>query len=146
MKDFPIFQSKYLNLPPPTARSAHGHIHYSFSEAFTAKFQEAFNQGRMKTLFNSLDSFRKKTDPGQKSLRDYSPWLANYRIGDGEVNGLELPGFRGKTLKVETFRDDILYLHSKQLPVRLTLVGQLELNDISPYLCTFILILYLHFN
>uniref|UniRef100_A0A0P6IJU2 non-specific serine/threonine protein kinase n=1 Tax=Daphnia magna TaxID=35525 RepID=A0A0P6IJU2_9CRUS len=121
-KDFPIFQSKYLNLPPPTARSAHGHVHYSFSQAFTGKFQETLDQGRMKSLLNSLEFFKKKTFPGQKSLRDYSPWLANYRIDDGIVNLLELPGLKGKTLKVETFRDEIQYLQSKQLPVRLTIV------------------------
>ncbi|KAI9558578.1 hypothetical protein GHT06_015366 [Daphnia sinensis] len=121
-QDFPNFQSKYLNLPPPTARSAHGHVHYSFSEAFTGKFQETLDQRHIKSLLHSLDSFKKKTIPGQKSLRDYSPWLANYRIDDGIVNKLELPGLKGKTLKVETFRDEIQYLQSKQLPVRLTIV------------------------
>lgn len=82
----------------------------------------------MKSLLNSLEFFKKKTFPGQKSLRDYSPWLANYRIDDGIVNLLELPGLKGKTLKVETFRDEIQYLQSKQLPVRLTIVGLLEFD------------------
>lgn len=68
-----------------------------------------------------------KTLPGRRSLRDYSPWLANYRLGDNFSNGLlELPVFSGKTLKVDAVRDELLYFHSKQFPVRLTFIGVLR--------------------
>ena len=124
LKDFPAFQSKYLNLPPPTSTSAHGHVHYMFSMEFTTKFQEAVDHDRLKELGSLIGHFKKKTYSGRKSLRDYSPWLANYRLGDGVTNELKLPALRGKTLKVEAFRDDIQYLHSKQLPVKLALIGR----------------------
>lgn len=101
-----------------------------FSLDFTTKFQEAFDQGRLKELTSLLGIFKKKTSSGRKSLRDYSPWLANYRFGDNVTNELELPTLRGKTIKVEAFRDDIHYLHSKQLPVRLTFVGLFDFSFI----------------
>jgi hypothetical protein len=91
---------------------------------YTSKFQEAFKTGRLSELSNLLHSFKKQTFSGLRSLKDYSPWLANYRPGGSFSNGLlELPGFKGNTLKVEAFRDKIEYLNSKQFPARLTFVG-----------------------
>lgn len=124
MKDFPTFQSKYLNLQTPTDVSVHGHVHYAFSTRFTAKFQEAFEQGKQKELMESLKNFKKKTTSGGKSLRDYSPWLASYRLGNNITSELKIPSLNGGILKVEAFRDGLEYLNSKQLPVRLTFVGQ----------------------
>lgn len=123
VEEFSNFQSKYLNLPPPTASSAHGHVHYVFSQAFTTSFEEAFNHGNLDRLADSLVSFKKITVPGKRSLRDYSPWLANYRLGDNVKTQLEIPSSNGKSVKVESFRDDIQFLQSKQLPVRLILIG-----------------------
>lgn len=123
MRDYPSFRSKYLHLSPPNVTSAYGHVHHAFSQDFTAKFEDAYKNSSLENLAGAI-YFQKKTTAGKKSLRDYSPWLANYRFGDGLTDQIEIPTLKGKTLKIQAFRDDIEYLHSKQLPVRLTLVGR----------------------
>lgn len=54
--------------------------------------------------------------------------LANYRSSDcsSEADLLKLPGPSGQLLKVEALRDDVEFLQSIRLPVKLTFIGNLK--------------------
>ena len=122
-EDWRIFKSKYLNLKPPTKDSPHGLIHYAFSSQFSDRLNDAPEANR-DILSTLKQQFKKKTSAGPKSIADYSPWLANYRRGDDGSEQLQLPTRNGQELlTVEAFRDEIYFLKSKQLPLRITIIG-----------------------
>ena len=122
-EDWINFKTKYLDLKQPTKDSPHGSIHYAFSSQFSDRLrnQSEANPSELRKL---SEQFRKKTSFGLKSLSDYSPWLANYRRGDDGSEQLQFPIRNGKELlTVEAFRDEITFLSSKQLPLRITIIG-----------------------
>lgn len=117
-----------MDLAPPNEYSAYGHVHFNFSQSFSAKFKKAFTEGRLGDMKEPLARLKHTSRPDiAHSLRDYSPWMANYRFGEERSGKLFLPISKGKTLQVESFRDDIRFLNSKQLPVKLTLLSMLVL-------------------
>ena len=82
-------------------------------------------------LLEALLGFYYETCHGLKSLNDYSPWLANYKSSNCGSSQLNLPVQRNQRkncaranlLQIEAFRDDITFMNSKQLPVRVTFIG-----------------------
>ena len=129
---------KYLHLARPGADSTYGKIHYNFSEAFSTKFDKEFDErgcfasdASYSVLLEALHNFSYATCHGLKSLHDYSPWLATYKSANFGLSQLKLPVHRNQgkrdassnLLQVEAFKDDITFMNSKQLPVRVTFVG-----------------------
>ena len=126
-----------MHFSRPGVNSSYGKIHFNFSEAFSVKFDKEFDEhGRFvldtsyNVLLEALLDFSCGTCHGLKILNDYSPWLATYKSSSCGSSQLKLPVHRnqGKNcaranlLQVEAFRDDITFINSKQLPVRVTFI------------------------
>jgi len=130
-EDWRIFKSKYLNLKQPTKDSPHGLVHYAFSSQFSDRITDEpeANPDELRSL---MMQFKKRTSSGPKSLADHSPWLANYRRGDDGSEQLQFPTRNGQELlTVEAFRDEISFFKSKQLPLRITLIGTCPINCLN---------------
>ena len=126
-----------MHFSRPGVNSSYGKIHFNFSEAFSVKFDKEFDEhGRFvldtsyNVLLEALLDFSCGTCHGLKILNDYSPWLATYKSSSCGSSQLKLPVHRnqGKNcaranlLQVEAFRNDITFINSKQLPVRVTFI------------------------
>jgi len=138
--DYSSFKKKHLHLRRPGVNSTYGKVHYNFSETFSTKFDNELNEhgcfvsdASYNVLLEALQNFSYATSHGLKSLFDYSPWLATYKSTNFGSSQLKLPVHRNQgkkdgninLLQVEAFKDDITFMNSKQLPVRVTFIGLL---------------------